>query len=384
MRTSLRCVVVLTLVVALPLVIGCGGGDGNPPAPPGGNVITGQVAGAAGANYEVLLDGRAVPGAMRADGSYVIGGVPPGEHRVGVVEAGGLNGGYATVLVPDGQDVEVPEIRPTLGGQIVGIVTVEDEDGLRALAGVQVTAVPADLVVIMRAAADNGTTVSPPPALPEFSAFTEDDGSYRIRAVPEGEYTVTVAQPEYEQGWQWVWVGAGQTAAADFRLRRAVEPGVGTVEGRVMGVTPEGVVPIEGAVVSIYSDTPWEPIGPIMLPGLVDPADDEGSDGGETGGGGEGDEPGGDPAEPPGDIGSMPPPWFYGVTTLTDADGRYSLNAPAGYGSIDVWAPGFDSAWEEIVIEANQTLTKNFRLQQWQREEMRPPEPEPVPVPGER
>jgi len=376
MRLSASLVLVVALVSLVPLVVGCGGsstGGGNPPPQPAGNTITGKVeAAGGGAGYDVLLDGQLVPGAMRPDGSYVIEGVPPGEHRVAVIDRGGMSGGYTTVVVVDGEDVEAPEIVPALGGQIVGMVTVQEEGALRALPGVKVTAVPNDLVVIMSRPADGGVTPSiyPPPPLPEFSAFTEEDGSYRIRAVPEGEYTVTVAVPGYTQGWQWVWVEAGRTAVADFRLRPAVDPGVGTVQGQVLGVTDDkGVAPIEGAMVTIYCDMPWEPIGPPLGPDGREPGTVPGDD--DPDGVVIGPEPGPD----------LPPPWFYGLSTLTDSEGRYSLNAPAGYASIDVWADGFEPSWDEIVIEADQVLTRNFRLQQWEWEEPPPPEPGPVPLP---
>lgn len=378
MRTALGLVVVLALVVTIPFMTGCGGSGSNAVVDPQGNTITGKVDTADGATFDVMLDGKTVQGAMRADGTYLIAGVPPGDHRVAVIQRGTSSGGYVSVEVRDGHDATAPDITPELGGQIVGMVTVDD-DGIRALGGVKVAAVRSDLAVIMSGPAQDGVApnIFPPPTLPEFSAFTEDDGSYRIPAVPEGEYTVTVALPEYEQGWQWVWVGAGQTAAADFRLRPAVNPGVGTVEGRVVGTGGGHLMPVEGAVVTIVNnDVPWQPIGPICPPGGGCVGGDPG-EGDDTVASGKPDAP-----EPPEDIGMMPPPWFDGVSTLTDADGRYSLNAPAGYSSIDVWAPDFEPAWGEITIEANQTQTRNFELKEWQDNPYpTPPSPGPGPEP---
>lgn len=376
MRRTVGIGLVLVLLCAVPFVAGCGGSaGGNPPTLPQGGTITGSVGAAGGGTeYDVLLNGQVVPGAMQADGTFVIEGVPPGEHRVAIIERNGMGGGYTTVVVNDGEETEVPEIIPTLGGQIVGMVTVEDGEGLRALAGVKVTAVPNDMVIIMSRPADGDTepTIYPPPPLPEFSAFSEEDGSYRIRAVPQGEYTVTVAAPGYTEGWQWVWVEAGYTAVADFRLRPYIDPGVGTVEGQVLGVTDDkATVPIEGAMVTVYCDVPWEPIGPPIYR-------EDGEPGTVPGVGGDG-AAGDDGVIFPEPTPDMPPPWFYGLSALTDADGRYRLQVPAGYGSIEVWADGFEGAWEEIVIEADQVLTKNFLLQQWTWEE--PPFPEPVPMP---
>ncbi len=138
-------IAIVGVLVTLAYMSGCGGGGGNQPAPPPGDTssIRGSVDTAAGSSYEILLDGRAVPGAMQADGSFEINGVPPGEHRVAVVEAGGLAGSYVSVVVRPGEDTQVPPIVPELGGQIVGMVTVRDEGGLRPLPDVEVTAQPA-------------------------------------------------------------------------------------------------------------------------------------------------------------------------------------------------------------------------------------------------
>jgi len=302
---------------------------------------------------------------MRADGSFVINGVPPGEHRVAVVEAGGMSGAYVTVIVDPGEDEVIPPVRPELGGQIVGMVTVHDEDGVRVLPGVEVTAQPAYDIVMGAAAKDEDSTF-PLPELPSFSGFTDENGSYILPAVPTGEYVVTVAAPEYTENYQWVWVEAGHTAVADFELRPAIDPGVGTVRGRVMADTEDGLQPVVGALVSIYSEEVWYPVGPPCID----------NDGGEENGGGsnEGD-PGDDgvvdPDHPAPD--EIPCPWFYGVSTLTDSQGNYSLNAPAGYASIEVFASEYMSVWEEIVIRADQVLERNYTLEPWEYEEMRPP-----------
>ncbi len=365
-------IAIVGVLVTLAYMSGCGGGEGNPPAPGPGDTssIRGSVDTAAGSSYEVLLDGRAVPGAMQADGSFEINGVPPGEHRVAVVEAGGLAGSYVSVVVRAGEDTQVPPIVPELGGQIVGMVTVRDEGGLRPLPDVEVTAQPADEVVALAAKGDEGGPNVSPPDVPAFSAFTDEHGSYIIQAVPEGSYVVTVAAPEYEDNSRWTWVEAGHTAVADFELRPAIDPGVGTVRGRVVTETDGGAQPIEGATVTISSDEPWFAEPPSLDGDGSEPASEEGEDG----------DSGCDNCPEPPD--EMPPPWFYGVSTLTDSDGNYSLNAPAGYGSIEVFAPEYMPVWEEIVIQADQVLERNFTLEPWPDEPpFPPPGPGPVPVP---
>jgi hypothetical protein len=366
------------VLFALTVLGGCGGGGQAPTSPPAqGSAIRGsvQTQGAAAA-YDVLLDGQPVPGAMKEDGTFVIPGVPPGEHRVAVVEAGGMAGAYVSVVVATDEDTEVPPMVPELGGQIAGIVTVRDEGGLRSMAGVEVAAQPAYDILAGRSSAAEPSP-SPLSDLPSFSAFTDDDGSYLIRAVPQGEYVVTVAAPGYGENYQWIWVGAGRTAVADFELRPAIDEGVGTVTGRVMAQTEGALRPLEGALVSIFTDSPWFPPEPLF-PG-VEPADQEGDEGA---GQGESEEGGGGVSPPwPGPPDEVPAPWFDGVSTLTDAQGNYSLNAPAGYASIEVFAPGYEPAWEQITVQPDQVLELSFTLRPMPEDWPPPPGPGPVPLP---
>ena len=367
MRAS-SLLVLLVGVVALGMV-GCGGGGSTTPPPRDTTAIQGQVnvAGDA-AGYRLLLDGQPVPGALRADGSYTIEGVAAGEHRIAVVGGDGMTGGYTTVVAREGEVVEAPEIVPELGGQIVGIVTVRDQGGLRALAGVEVTAQPMTIMPMDENETEPGIypPPEPPEDLPTFSTFTDGNGSFLIGAVPEGQYVVSVVQAGMQGGWRWVWVNAGHTAVADFELRPAIEPGVGTVQGRVVGVRNGERIPLEGARVTIYGEMPWGPIGPIEMP-MVDarPAEEEG--------GGEGDVVGPMPPDPD----TISPPDFEGLSTLTNAEGRYTLNARSGYASIEVWMPGYEPAWQEIVIRASETLTVSFGLTPWDIDDWPPPPGEP-------
>jgi len=386
-----RVALLISLVVLGAIVlIGCGSGSSTPDPPdPDPAAIEGQVdvAGAAG-DYELLLDGRPVPGALESDGSYRIEGVAPGRHNITVVGPDGMTGGHAVVEVVAGRRARAPEIRPELGGQIVGIVTVRDEDGVRVLADVEVTAQPAYVIAMVEDGtgdeAEPGTPPEtrpdiwpPPDDLPTFSTFTDENGSFILRAVPQGEYVVTVAQPEMRGAWQWVWVAAGRTAVADFELRPEIEPGVGTVRGRVMGAGEGERVPLVGARVTIMGESPWEPIGP---PEICDDlpvrlADEEG--GSE---GGEGDDGGGVEPVPP-DPDMICPPYIESVSTLTDEEGAYRLNAPSGWSTIEVWIEGWQPAWEEITILPGETLTKNFTLERWDDGWLPEPGPEPRPLP---
>ncbi|GEM_PF-5934235 len=342
----------LALVVAclMMALAGCGGGDDDDLTPPQSSSIEGRVnVQGSVADYQLLLDGQPVPGALQADGSYAVS-VAPGEHRIGIVSEDGMEGGYTTIQVPDGERVRAPEIVPELGGQIVGIVTVLGQGGLTPLAGVEVTAQPAVMIMLDETGEPQPVVYPPPEGLPSFSTFTDADGSFIIRAVPPGEYTVSVQQPGMEGGWQWVWVDAGHTAVADFTLREAIEPGVGTVQGTVVGVQGGLSAPVMGARVTISTDTWWGPVGPPEV-APVEPAQE---------GDGEGSEPGVCPPDP----GMIAPPYFESVSTLTDASGQYTLNAPAGYASIEVYMPGWAPVWEELRVLPDETLTRDFVLEE--------------------
>jgi hypothetical protein len=367
----------LTLVLA-----GCGGGgDDAATQPP--NTSTSSIEGevevqGAATDYDLLLDGQPVPGALRADGTYVIEDVPPGQHRVAVIARDGMEGGYATVDVPDGQRARAPRIVPGAGGQIVGIVTVVEDGALRPLAGVEVAAQPAMMILPADEGPDPGDerpSIYPPPVdLPTFETFTDADGSFVIPAVPPGEYSVSVAEPTMEDAWQWVRVRAGRSAVADFRLRPAIEPGVGTVEGIVTGRSDGLLEPLGGARVTVISGSPWEPLGPPAPP--VETADRTA-----------------EPDEPPmPDPDALAPPRFEAVSTLTDADGSFSLNAPAGHARIEVYLPGWSPVRREIQIRADETVRQDFELELLKGWPPPPPppgsgedggdDPQPPPPPG--
>lgn len=374
--TRLPLAAALLLAVSV-LLFGCGGGGpGTAPPPANSGEIAGRVTGVTdAADYTITVDGRPVKVRPSANGSFTIPGVPPGAHTIGCIGPGGMQGGYVAVRVRKGQTVNAGDIAPELGGQIAGIVT-------RWLSGGTLEPVPQTEVV---ATSDPNVWIENPPDDPVpigrgatgttgdqivINAFTDDNGSYVMKAVPAGSYSVSVIIPGEEASMQFVWVEAGHTSVADFTLYPAPEEGVGTVEGTVTG---EGEGPLEGAQVTLTTGQPWiVPLPARALTALIEsrlaaglPSPLQQS------------EPGG-PSDPtdPGDPG-MPidePPWFEvrAFSTLSDQNGHYSLNVPVGNHWIECWLDAWEWQGEQIVIEKDQTVTKDFALGKWD---------EPIPLP---
>jgi hypothetical protein len=364
-----RLPLVVALLVPISVVLlGCGGGSpGTEPPPANSGQIAGRVTGVANAaDYTITVDGRPVNARPSANGSFTIPGVPPGTHIVGCIDPGGMQGGYVAVRVRKGQTVSAGDIAPDLGGQIAGIVTRWLSDGtLEPVPQAEVVATlgggiifepaPTEPVPVGRGMSDEEVVIS---------AFTDDSGSYLMKAVPPGEYDVSVVVAGNDPMIQYVWVEAGHTSVADFTLYPAPEQGVGTVRGTITG---EGEGPLEGAEITVTTGEPW----PVPLPlSVVRALAESRLDAGLLPAAAGSSEPGA-PTDP------MPPdgrPYIevrvFG--TLSDQDGNYSLNVPVGTHWIECWLEGWEWQGDEIVIEKEKTITKDFVLQKWD---------EPIPWP---
>jgi len=354
------CLLVVGLILPV-IAIGCGGSNG-PGDRPGGSDILGKVVGVSDPpSYSLVLDGTALRTRPAASGDFAIRAVAPGTHTVGVVGPDGMHGAYVAAQCRKGRPVNVGDVRPELGGQIAGIVTEAHADG---------TLTPVDGVEVVATASNTwppgtGTPERPIPigggdTGPTFSALTDESGSYLMKAVPTGSYDVSVVVPGFDPQMQYVWVDAGHTSVADFTVYPAPEQGVGTVEG-VVTSTGDGQQgqPIEGALVTLTVGQPWPvPLPPSVGVALIKAHRDRGLCVPPT-----------DPNDP------TRPPWIGPgqFTTLTDANGHYSLNVPVGTHFIECWAEGFEWQGEDVTIERNQTTTRNFDLQRWTE----PPPPEP-------
>jgi hypothetical protein len=343
------CKVMLVTVAGLALLVagGCGGSSVTPGSSTAGT-ITGRVTNAQNpSSLQVSLDGQQLEVTPDAQGNFTIPNIPPGEYVVSVLDPATNSGAHLNVAVGSGQTANVGDVTLSFGGQITGIVSQVDANGvLQPMASVEVVAESVDVSTIGAAAGQEPP--SPAPSL-RLVAYTGEDGSYVMRAVPQGEYQVSVVVPGFEAAVQWVWAEVGHTTPCDFILRPSFEPGVGAVQGTVTAgsASADAGQPIVGALVSIYSQSPYTPVVP---PEVIAQAASKGRQG------------------------MVSPPNFEWTvfTTLTDKEGHYSLNVPAGYQTIEVYAEGYEWVSQPIKVIADQTLTVDFALN---------PATQPVPVP---
>lgn len=357
---SRQSLLLVSLAAALAVVVGCGGESGPEPVPPPqtSGQVSGRITGVADpTQYAITVDGRPVDAQPGPSGGFTIRGIPPGTHTIGCIGPGGMQGSYVPVRVRRGQTVNAGEISPEIGGQIAGMVTRMQPDGaLEPLAQVEVVATSGPMafpdppgtepVPVGRGVADDEIVIS---------AFTDDGGSYVMKAVPSGAYDVSIVVPGTEPSIEFVWVEGGRTSVADFTLYPAPEQGVGTVEGTVTG---EGAGALEAAQVTVTAGQPWPiPLPPPVMEALRKSHLDAGLIVPPSAGGAE---PGG-PGEP-----GLPPSIEVRVfSTLTDSAGNYSLNVPVGSHWIECWLDGWDWEGDDLVIERDKVTTRDFRLKQW-------------------
>ena len=345
---------VLVLLVAL--LVGCGG-SGSTPKPAQSGALSGKITAAGAQDYAIYVDGAKVAAVPTASGAFSIPHLPPGPHTLSFIAPTGMTGAYVDATVTSGDTVDVGDVTPVVGGQITGLVMKEDgAGGLTPLAGVEVIADPEIWYALSGGGSSTGGGTAQPLQSTEpvpgenvkYKAVTNDDGSYTIPAVAPGPYMVTVNLPGLEQGQQFVSVPSGGTASADFHLKAVVAPGVGTIEGTVLGKTDSGNIPLEGAVVTVLISGRWlppTPIQPLPMPvkGLQAVS-----------------------GVPPDAIGIMPPPYFFNeFSTLTDASGKYSLNVPSGHATVQVWAEGYVWSSQTVTVQPDATLPLDFLLEPW-------------------
>ena len=171
----------LVVILALVVLVGCGGAGPDTPILPQGGAIAGKLVNTPNpTGFHLLLDGQTLDATPDAEGDFHVPNVPPGQHTLAVVGGSGLVGVWVTVEVPPDQTADVGELEPVAGGQIAGFVMKSAQDGtLTPLAGVEVLADP-NVVYIMTGAPLPAIYPPPPrdPSLVPYKAITNDNGSY--------------------------------------------------------------------------------------------------------------------------------------------------------------------------------------------------------------
>ena len=382
--------VVVFVAIALPvLIVGCGGGgggssgDGAEGGDQGGlvtiqgNVDLGDVP---ADEAEILLDGQPINAAIGDDGSFILAGIPEGDHIIQVVSRDGMRGGAARVRARGRRVRLTRPIDLHATGQIVGIVVKRENGKEERVAGVEVIA-RADVVWIQtpegrreirprRAAAEGGgdatALIYPPPPDsegPTYSAFTDDDGAYQMKGVEPGQYLVTCALAGYRPAQAWVHVSANRTAVADLVLLPEVTPGIATISGTVSGRSSDGsAAPIAGAEVVVLLRQPWRPCCGGEPISVVDSTEAD-----------EGDEEASEVVVGPDIV-------FQRFRTLTDEQGHYTLNVPAGEGTAMAWARGYRRAVRRLTLQGGSSVVVDFVLEKANVKPPAPPEPPGPPI----
>lgn len=247
---------------------------------------------------------------------------------------------HAQGSVPQQSSDETASSRPRPpAGQIAGFVVLRTSRGEVPLAGVQVVA-RSDEVWIQRpdnppAAAD--AQIYPPPPGSYYTATTRADGSYIMRGVRPGDYTVTVLSASFASVELPVTVRAYRTSVADLVLRRngARRTGIiwGVVRGKKRGQRPR---PISGAEILVLPEGPYPSVPQPALARSPGSADNQVV------------------VPPPDDI----------YRTVTDARGRYEIEVPAGPATIYVSADGFAPQHRFIRVPAGRRVRQNFLLRE--------------------
>ncbi|MBI3912199.1 MAG: carboxypeptidase regulatory-like domain-containing protein [Armatimonadetes bacterium] len=296
--------------------------------------ITGQISGIAPvemARLSFYLDGAPAQARLSRRG-FRMRGVPPGTHSLAVLSPDGQRGAHVSAYVRAGRSTSVGTLDLAVGGQIAGLVSrIVEDGGLEPLPGVEVVAEPAATILSRRTHGDDPTD----PVPNRLVAITDETGAYAFRAVPPGEWQVSVVVPGYTAGVEFVFVEPGRTAVADFILEPEIAPGVGTVEGVVTGADGN---PIEGALVTVYAGSPYVPHG-VSRRSL-------------------------DHAWRKGRLGSVPPDLFLRqeFATLTDQEGYYRLNVPSGRLVVTASASGYEPAEQHVLLYPRETIRVDFQL----------------------
>ncbi len=219
----------------------------EPQPMPEHGTVAGHVFGPASGGVHVPLEDAtvrlfAMGGVLREvqtnhQGFYEMLEVPVGEHGMSAV-AQGYAPQQATVVVEAGQLTEQDFVLEPLGGggdgTIIGHVYEATPAGPgQPLVGAVVRLTGGGMIV--------------------RQVETNQHGEYIMEDVPPGEYGMSASAPGYAPQQAPVVVHSGETVVRNFLLEPQ-SPNGGMVAGHVRGITPNGPVPLGGAVVRLFAN----------------------------------------------------------------------------------------------------------------------------------
>jgi len=302
----------------LALLAGCGGGG----SPASYGLVSGSVLTQAGEAMTrdsgaviVGIEGTQLTAQPAADGSFVLTNVPPGVQTLYAETADGYLARSVVVMVESGRETQVGDLLLENAGWITGMVTSAVSG--QPIAGARVT--------VTTALDENTAAVQ---ACPIRVTYTENDGTYAVRGLPEGFYAVTIEKRGFFPVSLVLYVTAGHTTTGDATLT-PIPPHNGSMSGTVYMVTDTGApAPLPGALVCLVPRGYPVP-GPLPNPTRPEDA-------------------------------ASPARVYY---TFSDRSGWYGLDGvPAGDYLAVAQRPGFDPDLHDVTIIANASIQQDFRL----------------------
>ena len=300
-------------------------------------------------------------------GSYTIESIPAGEYLVTVDKEGFDSESLYSYVMPfstTAGDLRLHAADASAKGVLRGTAYAVDEDGSKSpVAGVLVRVVsrgsteppmppfqplPGEAIGAGGAAFDLYPSAGRSHSYRELYTYSDENGAYILDGIPAGEYIAAAVRPGLVPEEKNVTISATAPAEVDFLLQ-IHRPRIGTIEGRV--VNADSGEPIANAQVSLLP-------GPMPMPPVyADPAAGTGYVGpGAVGGGGSPGSIGG------GSGGIYIVPDEYDFYTVTDAQGRFRMRAPAGEVLVDVWAEGYLPGQQTVSVPLNGSVAAEFKL----------------------
>lgn len=316
-------------------------------------------------------DEEAIPGrgALRialtdAHGSYRLVGVLPGRYLVEALHPD-FQAASAEATVETGQttavDLRLQPLEEEERGAVAGLVVTEASDGeAQPIRGARVELLPADQPAEVEATetdiagmALRADLIFLPPKHGERVAYTDGRGEFVIRGVPPGAYVALAMKRGFLPSRQEVQVTAGEVA----KLRFTLESNLTTVYGVVSTLENGERKPVAGAHVLVVD------LGGVPLP--LRPPETGVAPGGGMGLGLGLPHPAG-PAYSGGGNGAGHRMWASADNlggAVTNEQGEYELQAPAGVQVMMVQKEGYMPVRQRVELQPDVRNEVNFELE---------------------